>query len=470
MLPAQRAIPRIRQTATAHLTQTMNLLGLSRAEQSEFLNSVLASNPALELIKPTRCPTCRRALYLPGPCPVCYPAREGPIVFLATPPGRGRDESGEENLPEPAQPERLSDFLMRQIGPELSPEERSVANYLIARLDENGLLPESSAEAARYLHQPLAVVEKVLHTIQRCDPPGIGASSPIEALLIQVEQLAETHDVPQAVRSIILDHLEPLAHGEFGLIARALSLPRPEVEEAAKFIRLNLTPYPGRTFLGHDHQRSAPDPELYHEAEMVFRLAPNAAEGPLIVEVYAPLVGRLRVNPEIRTLVKTLSGPERENWEGKVEEAALVEKCLRQSQHTILRLAAILAEQQRAFILGTDRELIPMTRARIAGQLEVHESTISRAVSRKRAALPSGRIVPLSKFFDRSLSVRDVVRSIIAEENRPLTDTEVAGMLKERGIPVARRTVAKYRAMEGILPAALRRTQRAQRSAALSAS
>ena len=94
-----------------------------------------------------------------------------------------------------------------------------------------------------------------------------------------------------------------------------------------------------------------------------------------------------------------------------------------------------------------------MTRARIAARLEVHESTISRAVSRKRAALPSGRIVPLSKFFDRSLSVRDVVRSIIAEENRPLTDTEVAGMLKERGIPVARRTVAKYRDQLGINPA-----------------
>jgi DNA-directed RNA polymerase specialized sigma54-like protein len=143
MLPAQRALPRIRQTATAHLTQTMNLLGLSRAEQSEFLNSS-GLNPALELTKPTRCPTCRRALYLPGPCPVCHPAREGPIVFLATPPGRARDESGEENLPEPAQPEKLSDYLLRQIGPELSAEERPVADYLIARWDENGLLPESS--------------------------------------------------------------------------------------------------------------------------------------------------------------------------------------------------------------------------------------------------------------------------------------------------------------------------------------
>jgi RNA polymerase sigma-54 factor len=152
----------------------------------------------------------------------------------------------------------------------------------------------------------------------------------------------------------------------------------------------------------------------------------------------------------------------------KVEEAALVEKCLRQSQNTLLRLARALAEEQREFILGTDRDLKPLTRALVAKRLGVHESTISRAVSRKRALLPNGRIIPLSRFFDRSLSVRDEVRSIIAGETEPLTDTKVAGMLRERGIPVARRTIAKYRAMEGILPAALRKAQRAQRVAALS--
>ncbi len=111
---------------------------------------------------------------------------------------------------------------------------------------------------------------------------------------------------------------------------------------------------------------------------------------------------------------------------------------------------------QREFILKGDAHLEPITRASLAEELEVHESTISRAVSNKAIQLPSGHIVPLSKFFDRSLHIRTALRQIISQETKPLTDTQIARMLKKLGFPIARRTVAKYRAMEGILPAHLR--------------
>jgi len=97
-----------------------------------------------------------------------------------------------------------------------------------------------------------------------------------------------------------------------------------------------------------------------------------------------------------------------------------------------------------------------MTRAKIAEELGVHESTVSRAVAHKAVAFPNGRIVPLLRFFDRSLSVRDVVKEIVSAEKRPLTDDEIVAELGRRGIAIARRTVAKYRAVEGILPARLR--------------
>jgi RNA polymerase sigma-54 factor len=100
--------------------------------------------------------------------------------------------------------------------------------------------------------------------------------------------------------------------------------------------------------------------------------------------------------------------------------------------------------------------LYPLTRAQIAKQLELHESTISRAVAGKTVALPDGRIVPLAKFFDRSLSVRDRVRQLVEAENRPMTDDEIAVALARDGVRIARRTVAKYRNMLGILPANLR--------------
>jgi RNA polymerase sigma-54 factor len=102
-----------------------------------------------------------------------------------------------------------------------------------------------------------------------------------------------------------------------------------------------------------------------------------------------------------------------------------------------------------------------MTRAAIAQELQVHESTISRAVSSKMALLPNGRTIPLSTFFDRSLPVREALKALIAAEDRPLSDAQLAKRLsKEMGYPIARRTITKYRAMEGIPPAYLRRAHR----------
>jgi RNA polymerase sigma-54 factor len=120
------------------------------------------------------------------------------------------------------------------------------------------------------------------------------------------------------------------------------------------------------------------------------------------------------------------------------------------------RLMARVAAIQKNFILNGEEELLPLTRAQLSKELDVHESTISRAVSGKSVQLPNSRIVPLSMFFDRSLNVRTILHNIIDRENRPLNDTELVDLLAKQGIFVARRTVAKYRAMEGILPAHLR--------------
>ena len=139
-----------------------------------------------------------------------------------------------------------------------------------------------------------------------------------------------------------------------------------------------------------------------------------------------------------------------------MEHANLFVKCLQQRNNTISRLIQRLAVIQRDFIIHGDAHLKPLTRAELAEELEVHELTISRAVSSKTAQVPSKRIIPLSMFFDRSLHVRTVVKNIIDQEQKPLSDTQIARMLSNEGFEVARRTVAKYRAMEGILPAHLR--------------
>jgi RNA polymerase sigma-54 factor len=111
---------------------------------------------------------------------------------------------------------------------------------------------------------------------------------------------------------------------------------------------------------------------------------------------------------------------------------------------------------QREFILNGDAYLKPITRADMAEELEVHESTMSRAVSDKAVQLPNRKIIPLAMFFDRSLHIRTALKQIIDEESSILSDSQIAELLSAMGFPVARRTVAKYRAIEGILPAHLR--------------
>ncbi len=117
----------------------------------------------------------------------------------------------------------------------------------------------------------------------------------------------------------------------------------------------------------------------------------------------------------------------------------------------------VLAVLQREFILKGDAHIKPITRSRLAEELSVHESTVSRAVAGKSVQLPSGKIVPLSQFFDRSLHVRTALKKIVDGEKKPLSDSKLAKLLAKQGYNIARRTVAKYRNMEGILPAHLRK-------------
>jgi RNA polymerase sigma-54 factor len=118
----------------------------------------------------------------------------------------------------------------------------------------------------------------------------------------------------------------------------------------------------------------------------------------------------------------------------------------------------IITILQREYILNGDAHMKPITRAKLAIELGVHESTISRAVAGKSVQLPSGKIVLLSQFFDRSLHVRTALKTLIAQETKPLSDTKIAKLLAKEGHEIARRTVAKYRNMEGILPAHMRKT------------
>jgi RNA polymerase sigma-54 factor len=450
-----------RPLISAHLAQAMTLLHLSADELRETVERELSQNPALELAAAPTCPACGRRLARPGACPLCAGSPSGePIVFTSPAAefreysGRRQSEEGAEAL-EPVETLSLAAHLLRQIAPELAVEDRPIAAHLLTGLDEDGLLATDPAEVAAYFHLPGERVEAVRRLIQRSDPLGCASRSPREALSSQLENLSETQPIPTGVAAC-LEAFDLLAHQKFAEIGQKLGLDKKAVEEAARFIGANLNPYPARAFWGTN---AAPLP-VYRRPEVVIRLSGDQPEAALIVEIAQPFGGMLRLNPLFKAALRAAEGEKLEDWKSDLERAGQLVKSVGLRARALELLMSRLASLQREFILHGEAHLAPLTRASLAKELEVHESTISRAVAGKSVQLPNGKIIPLAIFFEQHLPVRAALRELVAAETRPLSDDELATRLKAQGFPVARRTVTKYRAIEGILPATLRQSQK----------
>jgi RNA polymerase sigma-54 factor len=447
----------------------MSLLLLSNQELRGEIMAELASNPALELVDERICPNCQRKLTTRGPCPICSQrvSEEDPIVFLSPRESSRRTYSSpaSHDLPiqEPAAPEDLSLYALRQMASDLQEEDRSLAAYILASLDEDGFIQDPPAFIARSTGSSISAVHRVLEILARVDPPGLGSEGPQQALLTQLSLLEAEGQNPviDLSRRIIEEAFKQLGRGEYEKIANLLQTTSSKVKQAESFIQENLNPYPARAYWGSGRQPIAGDPNVYYSPDIMITQNPTDPDGPLMVEIFSASRGWLRVNPLFKKLIDQQNGNGSEEWSEHLERAALFVKCLQQRNNTMRLLMETLVKNQREFILHGPLHLNAMTRAEIADIVGVHESTISRAVSNKTVALPDGRIIPLSKFFDRSLPIRARVREIVENEKEPLTDQQIAARLKKEGIRIARRTVAKYRAIENILPARLRQSKAA---------
>jgi len=384
-----------------------------------------------------------------------------PLVFISP-----RDDFfsvggalGTEDLPEDtfsSSCEELPEYVLRQIAPDLSKEDRRLAAYLLTHLNEDGLLTTTLLEVARYFHFPLSQVERVQRIIQRADPIGVGSCTPQEALLVQLDILADAKPVPEIARRIILDGMDLLSRRQYSELARLFKVSLRQIQPAVKFVSDNLNPFPARSHWGDVRQPTAANVDVYHRPDIIISFQNMNENGPLVVEIIMPMAGTLRVNPLFKEAVHGSSDEKRADWKSDLERASLFVKCIQQRNHTMQRLLQRVVSIQKEFILRGDKHLKPITRASFSRELGVHESTISRAVANKTIQLPNRKIIPMSEFFDRSLNVRTVLKEFIEHELHPLSDTELAELLEKNGFSVARRTVAKYRAMEGILPAHLR--------------
>lgn len=452
--------PSQRPTTTAHLAQTMSLLELNNQELLEKIEGELANNPALDLIEERRCPTCKTKLDSSLPCPKCTFApektNEEPIVFVSSTRETSSTYSqGLEDRPEDefsTQNEDLPTFVLNQIASELELEQRPIAAHILTSLDEDGFLLVTPIEIARYNHVLPSEVEEVLHMIQRSEPLGVGTRTPQEALLVQLESLEEIGKIPPKAKEMIKDGFELLMKRNFKTLGKMLKIPPARVEEIAEFISENLNPFPARAYWGSIRHKGDPGPQRYHHPDIIISCT-NDDEPQLIIEVVWPLRGLLKINSIFKKAISAAPQDKEDKWKKDLEKASLLVKCLNQRNHTMVKLMQQLAKIQRDYILHGDSCIKPITRVKLSEYLGVHESTISRAVSGKSVQLPSGRIIPLSKFFDRSLHIRTALKTIVEKELTPLSDTKLALLLEKQGYNIARRTVAKYRSMEGIFPA-----------------
>jgi RNA polymerase sigma-54 factor len=452
-----QVVPTLQAKVTPKQIVANRILAMSSVELQAAISEELDENPALELVEEATCPTCGAATF-GGICPNCSP-REAPSRELLEPgsaPARD-DPDADDPIARAEASFTLQEHLDWNLRAQLPSELHEVAMWVIGELDENGLLTATDEEIARESGATPAQVARVRKALHGVEPIGVGARSVRESLLMQISHLREMGaHVPKVAEALIRDHLEDLAERHFRDIAHDLGVPEREVLEAWEFIKINLHPYPASAFVAATHGDS-PRPIL--RPDVLIRIV----DGELEIEVVESRRFSLRVAASYASVSAALRSPtwsdaEKEHVREHVGRARFFIDAVRRRRATLQRIAATLVKRQRDYLLHGVRHLVPLTRAEVASEIGVHESTVSWATAEKFVMIPSGEVVPFSHFFTASLSVKDQMKAMIEQEDmrHPLSDQQIADALLSDGVAIARRTVAKYREELRILPARLR--------------
>jgi RNA polymerase sigma-54 factor len=444
-----------------------HILEMSSQELHEAIETEREDNPALDLVDLVPCPTCGQPLEGEA-CPRCARKQEEPKSVDPTEqylenlawntPTVTRDEEFDPLVMVAAQV-TLQEKLLTDLGAMLPLEDMPIAEYLVGSLDGDGYLRCSTYEVCTKFGIEPDKVEEVIGHLQSLEPPGIGARDVRECMLLQLEYLAATGKENPLALILVRDYLDDVGKHKFARIAQELGVPVEEVEEAWEFIKTMLNPHPAGGADGIP-TRSGPRPvQGYVMPDVII----SENEGKFEVEVIESRRFALSINSmyqqlltQVNSEASTYSSEEREHVQHYVSRAKMFIANINQRRQTIQKITTFLVEYQEAFLRHGIRHLRPLTRAMLAVQTGIHESTVSRATAAKYVMLPSGQVVPFSDFFTASLSVKDIIKDMIAKEEHPLTDQEIAAKLRDHGYDVARRTVAKYRDQLDILPSSLR--------------
>lgn len=349
----------------------------------------------------------------------------------------------------------LADHLMWQLKLSgFSEEEEAVGALIIGNLDRAGYFREPSIEeVAELAGVPVDLAESVLQAVHKFDPVGVAARDLSECLLVQARRIGADDDVLVAM---VTRHLHNLENKNYQAIARDLKEPLEEIYEAAKVIT-SLDPKPGRQFSLDEVRYITPDVYVYKLGDKFF-VVPNDDGLP-----------KLRISNFYKNALSHGEATTREYVQTKLRSAQWLIRSIQQRQRTIIRVTESIVKFQREFFDRGIGYLRPMVLRDVAEDIGMHESTISRVTTNKYVSTPQG-IYELKFFFNSAIgrsngdeiaseSVKNKIRELVAGENqrKPFSDQAITKLLKEQGIEIARRTVAKYREQLGILSSSKRK-------------
>ncbi len=383
-----------------------------------------------------------------------------------------RDHFAQTNLPTRSSPEEeekrqfmfdslvattsLQEMLLEQIRESKLPEaDWPLAEMLVGNIDDYGYLKAATEELSASTGMPPDRIESVIKVIQTFDPAGVGGRDLRECLLLQMERSGQKDTLEYR---IVRDFMEALGRRRIPEIARGTGTEVDEVQDALENIA-KLEPRPGRAYLPDNDQFILPE-VFAHRSGDEWVVTTNNEQIPhlRISNTYKDLMSQGENSPEVKNYIRE-----------KIRAGKFLIKSLHQRQQTILNIAREIVHRQRDFLEKGVAHLKPMTMVQVAEIVGVHETTVSRAVSGKYMQTPQG-LFEMKYFFTAGIqtasgdgmsntSVKDMIAEIFKAENgsKPLSDQEVVRMLKEKGIVIARRTVAKYRTELNILPSNLRK-------------
>jgi RNA polymerase sigma-54 factor len=379
--------------------------------------------------------------------------------MLSTSPLNGLED--EDPFDRVASSTTLQEHLRRQVGQVDQSVPMDLLRYLIETVDERGYLTADLDEASDRFRATRAEAELAVRAIQTMDPAGVGARDLRECLLLQAEYLELTEEGNPLARRILLRCWEELVARREDRIAAKLKVSVGDVKSALNFLQRSLSPYPGALFRpsdGRGHASTAPvRPDIIFirtEAGYTVELARDFESALLI----APLWKRLADSQD------AADESMRRYIRDHVDRASTFLAGISRRGRTLRAISREIARVQIGYLETRNRAFLkPLTRQQLAEKLHLDESVISRAVADKWAQLPSGEVLPLDAFFGNSQAVREALLNLIATESAsdPYSDDELAAIMTDQGFPLARRTVAKYRGIERILPARLRKRKAA---------